>query len=149
MGPSVSLRGSPSTATFSGNISANNGTTFGNKFTPQETLNISATIAVDENHRGRDGFIIVAAVVGDEILLLNDEGVFINSRTTSGELISHSEKNLDSLEIIQIGNNIVPAELDIKQVTVDFFVGYGLFSKPNEIYFHDTPLNLIISPNIN
>jgi hypothetical protein len=148
LGPSVSLRGSPSTATFSGNISANNGTTFGNKFTPQETLNISATIAVDENHRGRDGFIIVAAVVGDEILLLNDIGVFVNSRTTSGQLISHLEKKLDSLEVIQIGNNIAPAELDIKQATVDFFVGYGLSSRPNEIYFHDTPLNLTISPKI-
>ncbi|MDB3993396.1 matrixin family metalloprotease [Gammaproteobacteria bacterium] len=148
LGPSVSLRGSPSTATFTGNISANNGATFGNKFTPQESLDISVSIAVDKNHWGREGFIIVAAMVGDEILLLNDEGVFINSRTTSGELISHSEKNLDSLEIIQIGNNIVPAEIDIKQVTVDFFVGYGLFSKPNEIYFHDTPLNLIISPKI-
>ena len=148
LGPSVSLGGSQSAATFTGNITANNGVTYGNKFTPQESIDISATIAVDENHTGREGFIIVAAVVGDEILLLNNEGVFVNSRNTSGQLILHSEKNLDSLEIIQIGNNIVPAEIDIKQVTVDFFVGYGLFSKPNEIYFHDTPLNLIISPKI-
>jgi hypothetical protein len=149
LGPGISLRGSPSTATFTGNISANNGETFGNKFTPQESLDISATIAVDQNHRGLEGFIVVAAVVEDEILLLNDEGVFVNSRSTSGQLIAHLEKNLDSLEIIQIGKNIVPVELDIKQVTVDFFVGYGLFSNPNEIYFHDTPLNLTISPEIN
>jgi len=84
-------------------------------------------------------------VVGEEILLLNDQSLFVNSRSTSGQLISHLEKNLESLEVIQIGNNIVPADLDIQEVEVDFFVGYGLSSEPNEIYFHDNPLNLIIS----
>ena len=143
------MSGSQSAAIFTGNITADNGTTFGNKFTPQESLDISATISIDPNHSGQEGFLIVAAVVGDEILLLNDQGLFVNSRSTSGQLISHSEKNLDSLEVIQIGNNIVPAELDIKQAAVDFFIGYGLFSRPNEIYFHDTPLNLIISPSTN
>ncbi|MDG2140270.1 MAG: matrixin family metalloprotease [Gammaproteobacteria bacterium] len=149
LGSSVSLGRSRSTATFTGNITANNGVTFGNKFTPQESLDIGATIVVDENHRGRDGFLIVAAVIGQEILLLNDQGLFVNSSSTSGQLISHLEKNLDSLEVIRIGNNIVPAELGIQETSVDFFVGYGLSSEPNEVYFHDTPLNLIISPKIN
>ena len=145
LGSSVSLSGSGVSATFTGNITADNGLTFGNKFTPQESLDISATISVDQNHRGREGFIVVAAVVGEEILLLNDQSLFVNSRSTSGQLISHLEKNLESLEVIQIGNNIVPADLDIQEVEVDFFVGYGLSSEPNEIYFHDNPLNLIIS----
>mgnify|MGYP001349021951 FL=1 len=88
-------------------------------------------------------------MVGDEILLLNDRGLFVNSKSTSGQLIPHLEKNLDSLELIQIANDLVPADLDIEEVAVDFFVGYGLSSEPNEIYFHDVPLNLIISPKIN
>jgi hypothetical protein len=29
---------------------------------------------------------------------------------------------------------------------VRFLIGYGLNSKPNELYFHDEPINLLITP---
>jgi hypothetical protein len=41
---------------------------------------------------------------------------------------------------------LVPADLGIENIEVDFWVGYGLNSQPNEIFFHQRPINLVVSP---
>jgi len=145
LGPSISSTGNNSASSFSGNVTADRGKSFGNKFRPEDSLDISATISIDPIHRNEEGFIVVAAVIGNKILLLNEKGSFIDSELVSGPLISHAIKNLEAVEIIQIVSNLIAAEFGISQITVDFFVGYGLLAEPTEIFFHETPLNLIIS----
>ena len=45
---------------------------------------------------------------------------------------------------VEIIINLVSAELVINDITVDFVVGYGLDDDPDEIFYHETPLNLTI-----
>ena len=47
-------------------------------------------------------------------------------------------------EQVEIIKNLVAAELGINEITVDFVVGYGLDDDPDEIFYHETPLNLTI-----
>ena len=142
LGPAISTAGTKHAAEFTGKITANDGANFGNKFTPSDSLDISATVSIDQAHRGQSGFFVVAARIDNQFLFLNDQGLFINSQI----LIPYLEKKLEAVEVIQIANNLVAADFGIADITVDFFVGYGVSSAPDEIYFHETPLNLIISP---
>jgi hypothetical protein len=143
LGQNLSITGARHDAKFSGAITGNDGLSFGNKFTPNDSLDISATISIDPVHRGRPGFIVVAARIDNQFLLLNDQGSFIDSKA----LIPFLEKNLETIEAVQIYTNLVAAEFDISQIEVDFFVGYGLLAEPNEVFFHEKPINLIISPS--
>jgi hypothetical protein len=79
-------------------------------------------------------------------LLLNQQGQFIQYAQNSAPLIRASSKVLNATEALAVLTDFVPAEVDIDSITVDFFIGYGLDSDPTEVYFHQTPLNLIIVP---
>ena len=146
LGNNSSLQGGLSSAQFSGGITANNGVSFGNRFTPDDSLDITATITVDPNHVGQAGFLVVAAVVDGQILLLNEQGAFIEVGTNPDPIIRAVNKTLEASETLDIVSDLVPAELGINSITVDFVIGYGLASDPAEIYFHQVPLNLIVAP---
>ena len=146
LGPSVSLSGRESNASFIGNITANDGSSYGNLFTPQDSLDVRATITIDPLHIGQEGFLVAAARIEEQIIFLNSEGNFINSASIPGLFLPFAQKELRSIEVIEIINDLVAADFNIKTVSVEFFVGYGLTDSPNEIYFNETPLNLTISP---
>lgn len=148
LGSNSSLQGGFSTAQFSGGITANNGTSFGNQFTPADSLDITATITVDPNHVGQAGFLVVAAVVDGRILLLNEQKAFVEAGVNPDPIIRAVNKTLQASETLDIVTDLVPAELGIDSITVDFVIGYGLASNPSEIYFHQVPLNLIVAPKV-
>ena len=145
LGSSVSLSGGESNANFIGNITANDGSSYGNLFTPQDSLDVRATITIDPLHIGQEGFLVAAARIEEQVLFLNSEGNFINSASISGLFLPFAQKELKSIEVIEIVNDLVAADFNIETVSVEFFVGYGLTDSPNEIYFNETPLNLTIS----
>jgi len=39
----------------------------------------------------------------------------------------------------------VPGPLGIFQLEANFVVGYGLDTNPDEVYYHTTPMNLIVA----
>ena len=88
----------------------------------------------------------MAALVGEQILFLNPQGQFVDSSASPTSITSSSVKFLSSIEQIEIATALVPAALDIQNIVVDFYVGYGLISNTNEAYYHQTPLNLTIAP---
>ena len=130
---------------FFGSITADEGQTYGNLFSSQDSLNISASIVIDQSHRGEDGFIIVAAVINDFIMLLNEKGQFVEFSPTASSIIPVVEKKLAEVEDIEIASNLVAADFNIQAITVNFFVGYGLTDDWDKIYTHSLPLNLTIS----
>jgi len=144
LGGNISLKGGISNAIFSGGITATDGKQFGNLFKPTDSIDISATISVDLHHQGRPGFIVVAAVIDEQILLLDENGDFIDTKTRPGVIFPAFRKTLESEEQVEIVKNLVAAELGINEITVDFVVGYGLDDEPDEIFYHETPLNLTI-----
>jgi len=145
LGTSASLTGAAANAIFSGGISASNGVTFKNQFLPSQSLDISARIDLDPKHVGQPGFLVVAALIDEQILLLNTLGQFVDFAAT-GVIVPASSKTLAAVEEISVVQGLVPASLGIDETLVSFFFGYGLDSSPGELYYHLTPLNLIVFP---
>jgi predicted Zn-dependent protease len=144
LGASTSNLGAPSRASFSGGVSDNNGQGFGNKFPSSSSLDIQATITVDPLHVGEPGFLVAAAAFNDQLLFLNSAGIFVDAPAIG--FINAASKLLSPLEELVLADDLVPADLGIETIEVDFFVGYGLNAQPNEIFFHQKPINLLISP---
>ena len=146
LGSSASLTGAPVNATFSGGITSNNGTSFTNQFSPSDSLDITAQIDIDPQHVGQAGFLVIAAVVDEQILFLNEQGQFVDSAANPGVITRASNKTLAAIEELTIVENLIPQSLGISEIQVGFFFGYGLVNSPSELYYHQAPLNLIIAP---
>ena len=146
LGSSTSLNSTANSATFSGGISADNGTSFTNVFSPTDSLDISAQITVDPSHVGQAGFLVVAALIDNQILMLNDQGEFVDVTASPLPAVQFANKTLGSTESLTIATDLVPAELSIQEIEVDIVVGYGLINNPNDIFHHQTPLNLTVVP---
>ena len=146
LGENVSLKGGISNAGFTGGITATNGQDFGNMFKPADSIEISATIFIDSKHQGQYGFIVVAAAINDQILFLDESGVFIDSKTQPGMIVPSMRKTLNSVEHVEIVQDLVAEDLGINKIIVDFVVGYGLDNDMSEVFYHENPLNLTIQP---
>ena len=146
LGNNTSLNGGSSSARFRAGVTADNGSSFGNRFSASDSLDLDVSIDIDPSHVGQAGFLIIAALVDGEILLLNQQGHFVNYTHNSAQLIKATTKVLSATEAFAVLTDFVPAEVGIDSIIVDFFVGYGLDSEPAEVYFHQTPLNLIVVP---
>ncbi|NKB34736.1 MAG: matrixin family metalloprotease [Pseudomonadales bacterium] len=142
----TSLTGNDTTALFSGGITANGGISYGNIFTANDSLDITATISIDPVHQSKIGYIVIAAVVGQEIYLMNSLGQFVLSSESPGEIINTGSRILGTTENIVIAEDLIPSSLGIEEIVVDFVVGYGTFSNPSEVYFHQSPINLTVVP---
>jgi predicted Zn-dependent protease len=141
---SKALLGAPSEAKFTGGVSGDGGNSFGNVFEPDDTLEISARILIDADHQGLPGFILVAAILSDQFLMLNEEGEFVDTGFNPSPFVVHKRKLLDADERIEIATGLVPAELGIEEIEVNIVVGYGVDSNLAEVYYHQTPINLIV-----
>lgn len=146
LGPNTSLKGGSSNARFSAGISADKGSSFANRFSASEALDLSVSIDIDPMHVGQPGFLLVAAIVDGEILLLNQQRQFVAHSQNSTLFTKAASKTLSVTEELTILSDFVPAEVGIDSITAEFFFAYGLDSDPAEVYFNGTPLNLIIVP---
>ena len=149
LGSAVSLKGGKSKARFEGQITADNGRSFASRFAPSDSLEISATIIMDPDHIGKSGFLMVVAQIGEEILVLNEERKFVNLSLISGRVLPFTSKILEQSEIVEVVSGLVPKNVMVNNIEVEFFVGYGLAEDPTEIYYHQTPLVLNISDKKN
>ena len=139
-----SLLGTQHAASFEGGIRANGEQLYGNFFQSTDSLDIDAQIFVDPSHVGRPGFILVAAILSDQLLMLNEQSVFVDTGFNPNPFVPHKQKVLESAEDIVIARDLVPAELGIEEIEVNIVVGYGLDLDPSEVYYHSTPINLTI-----
>ena len=149
LGPAISLHGGKSEAQFEGQISADNGKSFASRFEPDDSLEISATITMDPDHVGKSGFLMVVAQIGEEILVLNKEKNFLNLTQVKDKIVPFLSKTLEQSEIIKIASGLIPKNVMVNNIDVEFFVGYGLVENPIEIYYHQTPLVLSVSEKKN
>jgi hypothetical protein len=146
LGSSASLTGAAVNANFNGGITSDNGVSFTNQFVPAASLDVAVRIDIDPQHVGQAGFLVIAAVVDEQILFLNEQGQFVDSAANPGVITRASNKILTAVEESTVVDNLVPESLGISEIQVDFFFGYGLSSSPNELYYHQLPLRLIIAP---
>ena len=147
LGPSTSLLGSFSEARFFGGITSDDGASFSNAFSPTDSLDISADIKIDVSHVGQPGFLVIAAALPDQLLMLNDKGQFVDIGSAANPLIVFTRKNLGESEQLMIAQDLVLMQVGIIQLEANIFVGYGLDAYPDEVYYHATPMNLTVRPS--
>lgn len=145
-GRETSLQGSTSSAKFAGGVRVSNKTFYSNLVKASETFSANGRITIDPRHQGQSGFIVVAGILDTgEILLRNSIGQFI-TYDGQGEVTKARTKVLAAVENVDILLNTRAINLGINEIEVDFLIGYGLDSNPNELYFHSAPINLLVSP---
>lgn len=149
MGTSTSLLGSFNLARYSGGISTDGGATYRNVFAPDDSLQIEAEITTDVRHRGKDGFLVVAALLENQILMLNAQGEFVDVGHNPDPIIAFASKPLNAIETLSIATDLVPSALGIDEIEANIVVGYGLDSNPQDIFYHLVPLNLTVRPPVN
>ncbi len=146
LGTVSSLLGGTANASFSGGIIANNGSVYGSRFKSTDSLNITAQINVDPLHQDRPGFLVVAAQIDGTLLLKNAQGQFVDYPGLHVPLIKAASKILAAQENVEIARDLVPAAINVQNINVNFLVGYGLDSNPQELFYHQTPINLLVEP---
>lgn len=147
LGNETSLKGGASVARFSGGVSQNGGLSYSNLAKSTEAVDIKGTIQVDPVHQGRAGFIVVAAVMDDgRIYLRNSVGEFVSYDPSHGEITRAYSKVLGSVENVDVLRNFTPFRSGYPSAQVNFLMGYGLNSNPEELYFHAAPINLLTGP---
>jgi hypothetical protein len=146
LGFNTSLKGGSSNARFSAGITADKGSSFGNRFSASDALDLDLSIDIDPLHVGQPGFLLIAAIVDGELLLLNQQGQFVAHSQNSTQFTRAASNTLSATEELTILSDFVPAEVGIDSIDAEFFFAYGLDSDPGEVYYHQTPLNLIIVP---
>lgn len=142
----LSLAGGQSTASYRGGVKVTGSNSFGNVFSSAQSLDIEAQIDIDPEHQGQEGFLVVAALIDGQILVQDGpQGTFGLYDPALG--IPHvADKILSAQETITIARNLVPADIGIDAITANFVVGYGLVSDPGEVFHHQTPINLTVTP---
>ncbi len=143
LGRPVSLLGTPFAAKFFGGVSSDIGQSFGNSFNSTNSLDIEARIEVDPIHVGQPGFIVVAALIDDQILFLDSSGAFVESFS---QFIRAQSLTLGATQELSIARSLVPADIGIESIEVRLVVGYGLETDPSEVFFHQNPLSLVVKP---
>ena len=132
-------------AKFYGGILISKNFRFTNTRSPDEALNVIAVVNVDPVHVNKDGYFIVVAELGTQIFALTADGEFVKASTTFSELPKIRSKKLKAVERIDITQDFVPSSRGIDNISINFYVGYGLYSDVNEIYYHQLPINATIS----
>lgn len=147
LGRETSLLGGISTASFAGGVTINEGASFANTVSPTDEFDVVGRISVDPAHRNKAGFIVIAAIVDDgPILIKNAQHEFLPIPPPGGIIPANIRKTLESEETVDILGNISAAQFGINEIEIRFLVGYGIDSQPNELYFHEEPISLVVKP---
>lgn len=149
LGANTSLLGGFNLARYSGGISADGGASYRNVFAPDDALEITAEISTDILHQGKDGFLVVAALLENQILMLNPQGNFVDVGLNPDPIVRFTSKRLAATETLTIATDLVPRALGIEEIEANIVVGYGLDSNPQNIFYHLVPLNLTVRPPVN
>lgn len=142
-----SFRGGEVDAAFFGAVTVDDGASFRNRVRSDESFDVEGRIRVDPAHRGEPGFIVVAAVIDTgETLVKNGNGDFVIYRPALQRVPVAERRQFSSndIEAIDVMNDVVAQDLGIHDIEVNFFIGYGVDSDPDELFFHSQPINLIV-----
>lgn len=140
-----SFAGGTSNARFHGGVTTNNGSNYVNRVTPTQRFDVRGRIEIDPAHQGKPGFITAAALLDTgEILIRNSEGDLLPYQPEIQFVPVSYRKVLGAVEDVDILRNVIAAELGINTIEVGFVIGYGVDSNPNELYFHQQPINLVV-----
>jgi predicted Zn-dependent protease len=147
VGRPASLKSGRSDARFFGGVTVDGGRTFSNQVAPSQSFEIRGRISVDPAHQGRSGFLVIAAILEDnQILLRGSDGMFRPWQSAVDPFPVALRTRLGATESLTLLPATIAAQLGITDASIRFLMGYGLDDDPEELYFHDEPINLLVSP---
>jgi hypothetical protein len=147
VGRNTSFQGGVSNATFAGGVTTDGGKSFGNTVRSAQRFDVLGRIQIDPAHVGRQGFFVVAAILEDgQIYVRNPVGEFIAAGAPGAPIPVAASRVLGASESVDILRNAVAADIGFTDEAVQFLIGYGLSSQPDELYFHEEPISLIVTP---
>jgi hypothetical protein len=140
-----SFQGGVSNARFSGGVTRDGGKTFTNRVTPTQRFDVIGQIEIDPQHQGQAGFLVMAAITSEgETLVKNATGDFVAYRPDIEAVPVAERRVFGAIERLEVLKNFAAADINISSISVDFLIGYGLDSNPNELYFHQQAINLLV-----
>ena len=146
LGPVISTSDTPARGTITGAASNSNGVFYQSRFGADESIKVIGQIAVAEQDIGKAGFVVAAAITGDQIFALNSAGVFVERVDNSRPFPKHRQGALSANEEVIMLDAVVPTTLGITSLDVDFLLGYGLDSDPGTVFYNSTPIKMVIEP---
>lgn len=140
-----SFQGGQASARFSGGVTVNGGSSYESRVRPDQAFDVEGRIEVDPRHHGQPGFLVMAAVTDTgETLVKNARGDFVTYRPAERLVPVAERRVLGAVEEVSVLENMVARDIGIDDIEVNFFIGYGVDSEPDELYFHGQPINLIV-----
>jgi hypothetical protein len=147
LGAPLSTNDTEARGTFTGAASSNMGVTYNTLFSADEAITVTGSIEVAEQDVGETGFVLVAALTGSQTFALDAEGVFVERLPTSGPFPRYKQGALSAIEDITLLDAVVPSELGVSDLEIDFLIGYAVDSDPESIFYNANPIEITIAPN--
>lgn len=140
-----SFRGGSAEARFLGGVTVDDGVTYRGRVRPDQPFDVKGRIEVDPVHRGQPGFLVMAGITdAGETLVRNPRGAFLPYRPDITGVPVAERRVLSAVESVDVLEDMVAGDIGIDDIEVNFFIGYGVDSDPDELYFHSQPINLIV-----
>ncbi|MGM0632212.1 MAG: matrixin family metalloprotease [Pseudomonadota bacterium] len=140
-----SFQGGIADAGFLGGVTVNDGVSYQGRVRPNQPFDVKGRIEIDPVHRGQPGFLVMAGITdAGETLVRNPRGAFVPYRPDITRVPVAERRVLSAVESVDVLENMVAQDIGIDDIEVDFFIGYGVDSDPDELYFHSQPINLIV-----
>jgi hypothetical protein len=136
---------SPS-ALFTGGATADGGQSYKTSFAATDTIDIKGRIAIDPQHVGKSGRVIVLIRLSNGTSFTrNKDGAYIPFNGNLAQLASYKSGPLTSLEEIDVARGVRAEGTVLAGLSYAVFVGYALDSQPNDIFYGNSPIRFSIA----
>jgi hypothetical protein len=136
----MTFTGKPTSAVFVGGASADGGKTFADYFRQAQSIDVMATVVVEDGHWNKTGRLHVVVELSDGTALMKTDDGFAPWDGSVGALKTTSLRTLQGANEIQILKDFNLKANGIGNVGVAMYLGYSLETEPNEVYFSGTPI---------
>ena len=147
LGAAISTSDTPARGIITGAASNSNGAFYQTRFSADDSIKVNGEIAVAAQDIGEAGFVVAAALTGDQVFALNSAGNFVERVNNSSPFPKHRTGELRAIETVLMLNAVIPQSLGITELDVDFLLGYGVDSDPSTIFYNSTPIKMVIEPS--
>ena len=147
LGAAISTSDTPARGIITGAASNSSGAFYQTRFSADESIKVNGEIAIAAQDIGEAGFVVAAALTGDQVFALNSAGIFVERANNASPFPKHRTGKLRAIETVLMLDAVIPESLGITELDVDFLLGYGLDSDPSTIFYNSTPIKMVIEPS--
>lgn len=141
----VTVSGKSTSAHFVAGASKDKGKSFTHEFAWFDTVDLMATVVVEDAHYGLPGRLLTIIELSDGTMLMKIGNDFLNWDGSVEALRAAPLVTLSGANEMYILENFNLRHNQVSNVGVAVFVGYSLDSEPNEIYYSGSPLQFHVN----